>query len=98
MGSPDEVGSKLVELEIETQSKVSHSLSLIEVALADWEAAKKKPKNLEGQINYLRNSYKLLSEWEKNSLKGKKDLNSTLNRLRKFTLICQKLQSAKNAS
>lgn len=80
------------ELEEETREKVSHSLSKIEVALADWEACKKKPAGLEGKVKVLRASYELLSEWEKKSLKGRKDFISTVKRLRGFTEICAKLR------
>lgn len=87
-----EIGTKLLDLEAETQTKVSHSISLIEVAIADWEGTKKKPKFLAARIDYLRTCHGLFSDWEKKSLKGKKDLNSVANRLRDFVSLCQKIE------
>lgn len=87
------VGSKLLDLETETQAKVSHSISLIEVAIADWEGTKKKPKSLAKKIDYLRTCHSFFSDWEKKSLKGKKDLTSVTNRLRDFVSLCQRLES-----
>ncbi|MFH1520616.1 MAG: hypothetical protein ABID61_03155 [Candidatus Micrarchaeota archaeon] len=87
-----EIGAKLFDLEIETQTKVSHSISLIEVAIADWEGTKKKPQHLAAKIDYLRTCHGLFSNWEKKSLKGKKDLNSVTKRLRDFVSICKKIE------
>lgn len=87
-----EVGTKLLDLETETQAKVSHSISLIEVAIADWEGTKKKPKSLATRIDYLRICHGMFLDWEKKSLKGKKDPTSVANRLRDFVSICQKIK------
>lgn len=89
--------SKAVELETETQRKVSDSLSKIEVALADWESCRKRPKELGDRIKRLRMSHELLSAWEKESLKGKKDMASTVKRLRGFTEVCARLKRLEGA-
>ncbi len=81
------------ELEADTQQKVSDSISKIEVALAEWDGAKKKPKQLAKRIEYLRKSHQLLSAWAMESLKGKRDFPSTVDRLRRFTELCQKIDS-----
>jgi hypothetical protein len=83
------------ELEEQAREKVSDSLSAIEVALSEWEAAKSKPNSLAGRISYLKISYKLLSYWERESLKGKKDDTSVIKRMRSFTAMCEKLETAK---
>ena len=83
------------ELELQAREKVSASISAIEVALSGWEAAKSKPKSLARRIKYLEISYKLLSDWERDSLRGKQDYSSTVQRMRSFTEMCEKLESAK---
>jgi len=91
----EELETKAFELESETKLKVSESISKIEVALTEWETAKKKPKKLEKRIEYLRMSHTLLSGWARESLKGKKDINSTLFRLQRFTKLCGTLDRAR---
>ncbi len=86
---------KAMELETETIGKVSESLGKIEVALSEWEAAKRKPKRLEKRIAYLQLSRQLLSAWARDSLKGRRDPGSVLSRLRKFTEICDRLKGGK---
>lgn len=83
---------KTLELEEETLLKVSDSISKIEVALSEWNAAGKKPKKLEKRIAYLIYSHKLLSGWAKESLKGKRDPRSSLLRLQKFADMCDELE------
>jgi len=86
---------KAIELEEETKSKVSHSLSAIEVALAEWESSKKKPAELKKRMGYLKESHRALSRWMKDSLKGKLDLPSIAERLRNFSEICVELEKAR---
>ncbi len=93
----EEIAARAIELEEETQYRVSDSLSKIEVALADWEACQKKPKGSEGRVERLRASHALLSEWEKKSLRGKKDFVSTIRRLQNFTEICTMLKKMEGA-
>ena len=91
----EDIGAKALELESETQEKVSESLSKIDVALSEWDAAKKKPKKLERRIEYLRMSQSLLTEWARESLRGKRDTESTLARLQRFTEVCDRLDKAR---
>lgn len=91
----EELEMKAFELESETQHKVSVSLSKIEVALSEWNAAKKKPKKLEKRIEYLRLSHSLLSGWARESLRGKRDSESTIDRLARFIELCDALDVAR---
>ncbi len=85
----------LLELESETQRVVSKSISKIEVALSEWDSAKKKPDDLEGKVAYLRRFYELLTGWERDSLTGSKDTASAQKRLRRFAEICRDIESAR---
>ncbi|MFH0885439.1 MAG: hypothetical protein V1861_07055 [Candidatus Micrarchaeota archaeon] len=91
----EDISEKTFELEAETRMKVSESISKIEVALSEWNAAKRKPKKLQKRIEYLQSSYKLLSDWEKDSLKGRRDLPSSVKRLKRFTEICDRLEKGR---
>ena len=82
-----------VELEAETQQKVSSAISAIEVALSEYDAAGKKPQKLEKRVLFLRATHAMLTEWEKESLSGKKDVRSRLVRLSAFSTLCQRLSS-----
>jgi hypothetical protein len=88
-----DVPERINALETQTQEKVSDSLSKIEVALADWEAARKKPKVLARRMEYLALSRAVLSGWMKDSLLGRKDPRSAAERLRRFSAICRRLDS-----
>ena len=93
----EDVGMKLLELEGQTQRVVSGSLSKIDVALTAWEGAKRKPKDVAMKLEYLRRSRALLAEWERCSLRGKKDGVSAAARLRDFVEICGMLDSGRAA-
>jgi hypothetical protein len=86
------------EFEELAREKVSESMSAIEIALSEWEAAKTKPKVLAGRIRYLKSSYELLSNWERESLKGKRDSESTLARIEKFVAMCGRLEKIKGGA
>jgi hypothetical protein len=83
-----------LELEADTQKVVSSSISKLEVALSEWDSARKKPEDLTGKVAYLRRFYGLLTKWEKNSLSGSKDTASAQKRLRRFAEICHDIESA----
>ncbi len=84
-----------VQLEIETQQKVSSAMSAIEIAMSEYEASREKPPGLENRIRFLRMTYNMLVNWEKESLSGKKDIRSRLVRLSMFSNICKRLSSNK---
>ncbi len=88
----EELIARARETEEETRKKISTSISKIEVALASWEGAEKKPKAFRKRIENLRKSHKLMSGWAKESLKGKKDFASTVKRLQRFTEMCSELR------
>ena len=77
-------------MELLTQEKVSSTLSAIEVAIAAYDAAKEKVPDLRERIGRLRRIKIDLEHWEKESLKNRhvNDLNARIERLRKFTEIC----------
>ncbi len=80
------------ELESETRRMVSISLSKLEIALSEWDAAKQKPRDLEGEVAALRHFHGMLSGWEKESLKGAPGTKAALLRLRRFSEICRKME------
>ncbi len=82
-------------LEAETRGKVSGSLSLIEVALAEWDADAGKPERLRKRIEYLRATHQVLSAWEKESLLGEKGHAHAMARLRRFSELCRLLERAR---
>lgn len=89
-----ESGKTPLELETETQKVVSASISKIEVALSEWDSARKKPGDLESQVAKLRRFCELLSGWERDSLMGSRDTASAQKRLRRFTEICREIESS----
>jgi hypothetical protein len=91
----EDISEKTFKLETETREKVSDSISKIEVALSEWGAAKRKPKKLEKRIEYLQLSHRLLSSWARESLRGKKDFQASVDRLRQFTEICDTLEKSR---
>ncbi len=93
----DDYLEKAAVLERETREKVSESLSKIEIALSEWDAAKEKPGKLEKRIEYLRLSHRLLSGWATCSLRAQGGAESSLERLRDFTEICSRLEKARDA-
>jgi len=83
------------QLEAETRQKVSSAMSTIEVAISEYESVKKKTPELDKRVLFLRMTYDLLIRWEKDSLMGKKDLRSSIIRLKSFSKICQMLSDSK---
>ncbi len=92
----DELGEKVKEMTAETQAKVDDSLSKLKTALSGWDSAKRKPKSLEKEIEYLRFSYALLSTWRNDPIKNRKGTGSLLRRLSRFVDICDQLQARRS--
>ena len=63
--------------------------------IPQWDAAKKKPLVFSKRIQRLKTFYEHFSSWEKESLKGRKDLVSTIKRLRNFADLYKKLSMIK---
>ncbi len=83
-----------MELETETQRMVSSSIAKMEVAISEWNSAKKKPDDLAETVACLQRFYSLLSEWERESLSGSRDTASVQKRLRRFAEICRSMESS----
>jgi len=81
---------QIEDLEKLTREKVSDTLSAIEVAVSSYEAAKKKPVGLKERVQRLKKIKVALEEWERESLQSvrMKDLWARVERLKKFTDIC----------
>jgi hypothetical protein len=81
---------QIEDLEKLTREKVSDTLSSIEVAVSSYDAAKKKPAGLKERVQRLKKIKAALEEWERESLQSArmKDLWARVERLRKFTEIC----------
>jgi len=95
-GNASEYEENIVKLEEETEQKVSHTISKIEVAVETWNAAGKKPENIRPTIVLLQRFYDELVVWEKKSLLSKKETNVGLRiaRLKNFVDICAKYEKA----
>jgi hypothetical protein len=91
-----DTGKELMLFEATVQQAVSNSLSKTEVALADWDAAKKKPEGMERNITVLKLSHQLFSGWLNKSLKGRKDGVSACGRLLEYSKICETLERARS--
>ena len=95
-GNPQEtmVGlkeSNIEKIESETIEKVSRTITVLEGALATWEASKEKPKELEGKFARYKRFHGALTVWETNALKarGKEESFETrVRRLKEFIDIC----------
>jgi len=83
---------KIEDMEELTRNKVSDTLSAVDVAIASYDAAKKKPPGLKPRVDRLRKIKNALEKWEKESLQNAstKDVNSRIKRLWKFTEICDR--------
>lgn len=84
----------MIELEAETQRMVSDSISKMEVAISEWDSAKKKPDDLSDVVEGIRRFHELLSAWERKSLAGSRDTASIRKRLARFTEICAEIESS----
>ena len=72
--------------------RVSHALSVLENALAEWEASEDKPFELEETFGNYRDFHLSLEQWEAKMLKtpGKElDFFSRVDRLREYVNICR---------
>ena len=86
--------SALSGLEAETHRLVSMSISKMEVAIAEWDASKRKPEGLSQQMKDIRRFHRILSEWERDSLKGARDVKGAARRLRRFSEICRDIEKS----
>lgn len=71
--------------------KVNTTISVLENAIAKWDNAKTKPKDLEPKFVSYKKLHTALSEWEKRALLTKnrrRDFNERINILQEFVDIC----------
>ena len=85
---------EIIDLEEETEHKVSQTMSVIELAVEAWKAAGKKPPSIRTKIVRLQRFYDELVKWEKKSLMKKKEstLTSRIKRLSEFVDICARYE------
>jgi hypothetical protein len=89
-----EYEKRLMEVEEETEQKVSHTISAIESAVESWKAAGKRPDELRLQIVRLQRFCDRLAEWERNSLieSKKSGTGQRIMRLRRYVDICSEYE------
>ncbi|MFH1520528.1 MAG: hypothetical protein ABID61_02705 [Candidatus Micrarchaeota archaeon] len=89
-GQPvDESNIDLVEKKV--IEKVNNTISVLEGAIAKWDNAKTKPKNLEPKFLGYKKLHTALSEWEQQALikqNRRQDFYERVNRLQEFVNIC----------
>ncbi len=88
---PELTGKNIGKVEKDTMQKVNKALSVLESALAAWDAEKEKPKRLEAKFARFRRFHDALAAWESKALKAagrKESFDERVRRLREFTEIC----------
>jgi hypothetical protein len=84
-------GSNIDKVENETIEKVSRTITVLEGALATWEASEEKPAELEEKFTRYRKFRDALAVWETSALKarGKEEsFDTRVRRLKDFINIC----------
>ena len=79
------------KVEKETIDRANKALSTLEVAIASWDAAAKKPLHLKDKFMRYRKLHDALSEWEKKMLRSigkREDYDTRVSRLQEFVTIC----------
>lgn len=79
------------DVEQQAIDKVNRTITILEGALATWDAAKEKPMDLKDRFARYRQFHDALAAWETKALKARdktEDLNSRVQRLREFVDIC----------
>jgi hypothetical protein len=85
--TPENIG----QVEKDTMMRVSHALSVLEKALAEWEATEEKPFELEETFSNYRDFHDALERWEAKMLKAratKPDFFTRVEMLWEFVDIC----------
>jgi hypothetical protein len=83
------VKTDIASVEEETVRRVNRTLTAIDGFLAKWDASKVKPDDMFPQIVKIKQFHDALLNWQKASLKGKRDEEARMRRLRDFVLICK---------
>jgi hypothetical protein len=79
------------DIEKEAIEKVNRTITVLEGALATWDAAKDKPVDLKDRFSKYKQFRDVLAVWESKVLKSRgkrEDFNSRVQRLREFVDLC----------
>ncbi|NYZ73674.1 hypothetical protein H0O00_00870 [Candidatus Micrarchaeota archaeon] len=79
------------DVEKEAIEKVNRTITVLEGALATWDAAKEKPIDLKDRFSRYKQFHDALATWETKALKSRgkqEDFNTRVQRLREFVDIC----------
>ncbi|HSB46500.1 MAG TPA: hypothetical protein VLD37_00685 [Candidatus Bilamarchaeum sp.] len=87
---------QITELESETDSLVSETISRIESAIEAFRAAGNKPEEIREDMVRLRGFYDELCSWEKRSLSARRGggVDAKVKRLQEFVDICTRYSGA----
>lgn len=83
--------SNIEQVENETIDKVNKTITVLEGAMATWEASKEKPRGLEEKFTRYKKFLEALTEWETKALKARgieESFDVRVQRLRRFVDIC----------
>ncbi|MDD5172288.1 MAG: hypothetical protein PHF60_04605 [Candidatus ainarchaeum sp.] len=78
-------------VEKEAIEKVNRTITVLEGALATWDAAKEKPVDLKDRFSKYKQFHDALMSWETRALRSKgktENINSRVQRLREFVDLC----------
>jgi len=83
--------ANIEDIETEAIDKVNRTITVLEGALATWDAAKEKPRDLQDRFSRYRQFHDALAMWETKALKSRgqrEDFNTRVQRLREFVDLC----------
>ena len=78
-------------VETEAIDKVNRTITVLEGALATWDAAKEKPMDLKDKFSRYKQFRDALATWETKALRSRgksDDFDTRVQRLREFVDIC----------
>jgi len=91
--APDVISeSNIAEVEKEALERVSRAISILEDALAKWEASSEKPDEMKEEVERYRRLLEQFSGWERGALIARgsgEDFKTRLGRLKEFIAICR---------
>jgi len=80
------------QAEKETRERVNHALATLKIALASWEATKKKPADLKPKFIKYHRLHEVLNDWQKREAElqaGKAGFDDRIQMLWEYVDICQ---------
>ncbi|MEW6721945.1 MAG: hypothetical protein AB1324_01645, partial [Candidatus Micrarchaeota archaeon] len=78
-------------IEKETIANVSRAITVLESVMAQWDALKSQPEDLQGEMAKYRDFHDALTDWETRMLRAAGEgisFDERLDRLREFVNIC----------